>query len=203
MRILLALLFFSLTIALPASSQDRPSSPRGEASTQVGGSYADGSYSGGSWVVVDYGRPILRGRVDMFGSGESYGKGLYAGAPVWRAGANVSTRIMTETDLVFGDHLLKAGEYSLFVEFENGNWTLIVSSYAAKSSGRSEEDGLWGSYNYTPEKDVLRVPMTLTKNSRSVDQLTYLFVNMTQQGGTLMLMWDKEMASVDFSVAGQ
>jgi len=190
-------------MCLPSSlfAQERPSSPRGEVSTQVGGSYTDGSYSNGSWIVVDYGRPILRGRTNLFGEGESYGKGLYAGAPVWRAGANVSTRLSTERDLMVNGKRLPAGEYSLFVEFSGRSWTLIVSNHKAKSSGRSAEEGLWGSYEYTADKDVMRIPMKVSTNSLAVDQLTYSFVNMTQQDGTLAIMWDKELATVDFAVA--
>ena len=126
-----------------ACAQDRAKSPRGEAATQIGN----------AWITVDYGRPILRGRQGIFGSGESYGQKLNAGAPVWRTGANKSTRFHTEADLKFGDQMLPAGEYSMFVELKEGGWTLIFSNHPAKESGRSSEDGLWGSYNYTADKE--------------------------------------------------
>ena len=78
-------------------AQNRPLSPRGQASTQVGGSYnSEGQYSGGKWIDIDYGRPILRGRTDMFGEGANYSTKIYAGAPIWRIGADVTTRIKTE-----------------------------------------------------------------------------------------------------------
>jgi len=202
MRIFLTLLLFGLCLTIqPVLAQERPSSPRGEVSTQVGGSFVEGSYTGGSWIVVDYSRPILRGRTDIFGSGANYGKDLYAGAPVWRVGANKSTRFMTETDLQFGSSVLKAGEYSLFVEFENGEWTLIFSTYGAKSSGRAPEEGLWGSYEYTPEKDALRVKMMLSRLEMSIDQFTIAFMNMTQQGGNLAMIWENELAMTPFTVA--
>ena len=202
MRTLIVFMVLAV-LCLPSSlyAQERPSSPRGEASTQVGGAYTDGSYSNGSWIVVDYSRPILRGRTNLFGSGSEYGVAIRADAPVWRAGANVSTRFMTERDLLFGDQRLPAGEYSLFIDLNNGDWTFILSNHKAKSSGRSEEEGLWGSYEYTPDLDVVRIPMTVSTNPLSVDQLTYSFVNMTQQGGTLAIMWDKELAMVDFAVS--
>ena len=195
----LLLALFSLPLQLQA--QDRPSSPRGEVSTQVGGSYDGGSYTGGSWVVVDYGRPILRGRTDMFGTGAEYGKKLYAGAPVWRAGANMSTRFMTERDLKFGSSVLPAGEYSVFVEFEAGAWTLIFSNYKAKPSGGSKEEGQWGSYDYTPDMDVFRVKMQRSQAEMSVDQFTIAFLNMTQEGGNLAMTWDNELAVIAFTVS--
>jgi len=49
-----------------------PASPRGTAATQVSGKWvvekegAAPRYREGKWIVVDYGRPILRGRTDIF-----------------------------------------------------------------------------------------------------------------------------------------
>ena len=188
----------------PVDAQNRPASPRGEAATQVGGSVnAEGAYQGGSWIVVDYGRPIMRGR-DLFGSGASYGEAFLAGAPLWRVGANQSTRFMTEVDLMFGDQRLPAGEYSLFAELSETEWTLIFSNWGAKENFRDEDpDALWGSYGYTPDRDVLRTTMTVGTNAIAVDQLTIGFMNMTQQGGDFMIFWDDQMAGTPFRVAGQ
>ena len=38
--------------------------------------------------------------------------------PVWRAGANVSTRLKTEVPLTFGGKTVPPGEYSLFIDLE-------------------------------------------------------------------------------------
>ena len=63
--------------------QQRPLSPRGQSSTQVGGSYnAQGQYQGGHWIDIDYGRPILRGRENIFEEGGEFGQRIYAGAPI-------------------------------------------------------------------------------------------------------------------------
>ena len=196
-------LALALTLA-PASgldAQQRPLSPRGEASTQVGGAYEDGRYSGGSWIVVDYGRPITRGR-DVFGSGDDYGQGILAGAPVWRLGANKSTRFMTETDLMFGDQRLPAGEYSLFAELSEDEWTLIFSSWGAKDSGREDNpDALWGAYGYTPDRDVLRTTMSVDELELSSDQMVILFTEMTAEGGMFTVWWDDQVAMTPFSMA--
>ena len=87
-----------------SGSLTRPYRDRGEAHTQIGGGYnADGQYQGGWWIVVDYGRPILRGRANMFGSGDTYGDAFLLGPPNWRIGANMSTRFYAGTDLMFGN----------------------------------------------------------------------------------------------------
>lgn len=197
----LGLLFIALLSGAGVVQAQRSASPRGEASTQIGGDYEGRRYSGGKWIVVDYGRPILRGRTGIFGEGDAYGDRVRASAPVWRLGANKSTRFMTEADLAFGKSTLPAGEYSLFVDLKPTAWTLIFSNHAAKDNFRDEGGGLWGSYNYTADKDVLRVPMKVEEHSMSVDQLTIGFLNMTKTGGTLAITWEKTIATADFSLA--
>ena len=178
-------------------------SPRGSAATQVGGAYdSEGAYGNGSWIVVDYGRPILRGRENMFGSGDGYGDGFLLGAPLWRVGANQSTRFMTETDLVFGGGRLPAGDYSVFAELEESRWTLIFSAWGVKESFREENpDALWGSYEYTPDRDVLRTTMSVETAERSADQLIITFTDMTQEGGNFTVWWDDQIATAAFTAA--
>ena len=189
-----------LFVVADTALAQRPASPRGEAAVQVGGEYEGRRYVGGKWISVDYGRPILRGRTDFFGEGDSYGQAANAGAPVWRAGANKSTRFSTEADLKFGDEMLPAGEYSLFVELKEGDWTLILSTHAAKDGFREPGEGLWGAYEYTPDKDVLRVSMDVSSMPVSYEQLTISFVNVTDKGGTLALMWENTVAMASFSL---
>ncbi len=180
-----------------------PASPPGQVATQVGGNYAGTPprYSGGKWIVIDYGRPILRGRTDVFGSGADYGKTVYAGAPVWRAGANVTTRLHTEAPLVFDGKTLAAGDYSMFVELKPDAWTLIFSNqpYQQKYDPANKTD-TWGAYNYDSKFDVVRVPMTVKTGTDSIDQFTIQFVNVTDTGGTLQMLWEKTVASVGFKV---
>ena len=188
-----------LAITASVAQAQRPASPRGEAAVQVGGEYQERRYVGGKWIAVDYGRPILRGRTGIFGTGDAYGNAVNAGAPVWRAGANKSTRLMTELDLKFGNQVLPAGEYSVFVELKEGDWTLILSTHAAKSGFREPGEGLWGAYNYTPDKDVVRVKMELGELPMSQEQFTISFTDMTDSGGNLSMLWEKTVATAAFS----
>jgi hypothetical protein len=185
------------------SAQSRPASPRGTAATEVGGKYADAAeplYEGGKWIEITYGRPIKRGR-DLWGTGSSYGEMVKAGAPVWRAGADVSTRLKTEVPLVINNKTVAPGEYSLFIDLKPGNWTLIVSNWAAQQTyNPSNRDALWGAFGYTPAKDVVRAPMTLTTLPFSVDELTWAFTDMSDAGGKMVIMWDKQMAAAPFRI---
>jgi hypothetical protein len=205
-----AALAFAGSVALAqqaAAPAPVPASPRGTSATQVSGKWieekpgAGPRYREGKWIVIDYGRPILRGRADIFGSGADYGKKVNAGAPVWRAGANQTTRIRTEAPLVFAGKTLPAGEYSLFIDLKPGAWTLIVSSQPVQAKyDPNNKTETWGSDNYDPKFDVLRVPMKTITGATSVDQFYIGFVDMTQQGGTLSMWWEKTAATVAFSV---
>lgn len=199
-----------LTAALVCASavtfaQSMPASPEGKSQVQLGGQYVQGprgsTYQGGFWMEISYGRPILRGR-DLFAGGPNYGKDLNAGAPVWRAGANVTTRLRTEKAIVIGGKTVPAGEYSVFVELKESGWTFILSSWDyQRTYDPNNKTQLWGSYGYTADKDVARAPMTRGRNAMSVEQLTYTFTNVTATGGELTLLWGKEIASVPFTIA--
>jgi len=192
----------------PTAAAARPASPVGTAATQVAGTWGKNArggdvYQNGKWIEITYGRPIMRGR-DVWGTGADYAKGLLInGAKVWRAGANVSTRLNTEVPLQIGGKTVPAGEYSLFIDTKSPtDWTLIVSSWGAKKSGGDQTpDTLWGSFSYTPDKDVARAAMTMAKLPISFDELTWNFVDMKNEGGKLAIMWDTVIATTPFTVA--
>ena len=94
----LGILVLVATSARPIAQERRIASPAGRSATEVGGHHdVREGYVGGQWIEVRYGRPIKRGR-DLFGP-DDHREFLNDGAPVWRAGANVSTRLLTEVPL--------------------------------------------------------------------------------------------------------
>jgi hypothetical protein len=195
-------LIASAAILLQAQAR-KPASPPGTAATQIGGQYVavqgGQRYQGGKWIEVTYSRPIKRGRQNLFGAGADYGKTLNDDGPVWRAGANQTTRLKTEVPLVFDGKTLPAGEYSVFVDLKETAWTLIFSNWPAQEKyDPANKAALWGSYGYTPDKDVLRVTMKLDSLPFSMDQFTIAFIDMTGDGGKLAMMWDKTIATVPF-----
>jgi hypothetical protein len=201
--IVVALAFAAGAVAQTPPS--RPASPPGTAATQVGGKFVEGargpSYQGGKWIEVTYGRPIKRQRANLFGSGADYGKALNDDGPVWRAGANQTTRLKTEAPLVFDGKTLPVGEYSVLVELKQGAWTLIFSTWPAQVKyDPNNKEALWGAYGYTPDKDVLRVPMKVSTLPYSMDQFTISFIDVTADGGKLAMMWDTTMAVAPFKV---
>jgi hypothetical protein len=182
-----------------------PLSPRGTAATQVGGTWTvdgtDRRYTGGSWITVDYGRPILRGRENIFGSGADYGKVPNADTPIWRAGANTTTRLTTQVPLVIGGKRIAPGAYDVFVDLKENAWTFVLSTQGvAPDYDANEKVLVYGSYNYDPKFDVLRVPMRLSTSPMSIEQFTIGFADVKADRGALYMAWDHTIASIDFMV---
>lgn len=185
----------------------RSPSADGMATVQVGVWTADdppgARITAGKWIDILYGRPLKRGRADLFGSGASYGAALTGGAAVWRAGANLLTRLRTEAPLVFGTKTVPAGEYTLFIDLKSStDWTLILSSQKTNVTDdvptRSKQ---WAAFVYAPEMEVVRAPMKIDTLPYSIEELTFAFTDVTGTSATLRLMWDTVMASVPFTVA--
>jgi hypothetical protein len=205
MRKLTATLAIVLAAAAFALAQGgRPASPAGTAATEIGGKYdnaAEPSYKGGKWIEITYGRPIKRGRDVLGGTGDKYGKVANPDAPVWRAGANYSTQLKTEVPLTINGKTIAPGTYTMFIDLKPNAWTLIISTWKAQTRYDPKNTAeIWGAYGYTPDKDVVRAPMKLETPPHAIEQLTWQFVDMTDAGGALAIVWDKTMASVPFKV---
>jgi hypothetical protein len=205
MRKLTATLAITLAAATFALAQGgRPASPVGTAATEIGGKYdnaAEPSYKGGKWIEITYGRPIKRGRDVFGGAGDKYGKVANPDAPVWRAGANNSTQLKTEVPLTINGKTLAPGTYTMFIDLKPNAWTLIISNWKAQARYDPKNTAeIWGAYGYTPDKDVVRAPMKLESPPHAIEQLLWQFVDVTDTGGSLALVWDKTMASVPFKL---
>lgn len=185
-----------------------PSSPAGQAAIQVAGRWektpeGGQAYRDGKWIVVNYGRPLLRGRQNIFGAGADYGTFVNAGAPVWRAGANDTTRLTTQVPIQIGGKTLAPGVYNVFVDLKPGNWTLVLSTQPVQEKfDPADKVRLSGATNYDPKFDVLRTPMTVRSSEASVEQFTIGFTNVSETRVTLTMAWDKTLAMVDVTVAG-
>ena len=193
MRTLVAsLMALALLFVAPLDAQNRQQSPEGTASTQVNG----------RWIDIVHGKPILRGRTNVFGSGADYGKTLFDGGTVWRAGANVSTRLRNQMPLEVGGKRVPAGELVMLIDLKSDkDWTLILTkqSYVTNFDPSNTKD-LYGGFNYKRDNDVARAPMTVERLPYSVDQLMWWFSDVTPAGGTMRIAWERMTASVSFKI---
>jgi Protein of unknown function (DUF2911) len=199
----------SVTLALSAmlfaQGGSRPASPSGTAAAQVGGKFETGpegpEYKGGKWIEMTFGRPIKRGRDVFGGTGASYGKIANPDAPVWRAGANLTTQLKTEVPLTINGKTVAPGTYTIFIDLKPNNWTFIVSNWKAQTRYDPKNTAeIWGAYGYTADKDVVRAPMTISTLPFSVEEMSWQFTDVSDAGGKLTMTWDKTAASVPFKI---
>ncbi len=146
-------------------------SPRDTASAVIGGAH----------VLVDYGRPSVRGR-KVFGGIVPFGE-------VWRTGANAATQLVIDHPIAIGDTILAAGTYSLFSLPTPAGWTLIINAQHSQ----------WGT-EYHPEQDVIRVPMTVDTTGADVERFTIRIEPESAGRGRLVMEWDGRRGSVAFGV---
>jgi len=127
----------------------------------------------GKTVSVDYGRPALKGRT----SDALLGR-LKPGG-VWRLGADTSTTFKTGIDLVFGDVTIPAGEYSVWMQRQEGDsWKLLFD----------KQHGQWGEPEPDPSQCFASVPLVGSTPAASTELVT-LTLSKADGGGTLTIQW--------------
>ena len=155
-------------------------SPPMEASVTIGGKQI--------WIV--YHAPSVRGR-KIFGGADA----LQPDDTTWRLGADQATVMHTDADLDFNGVSVPAGDYSLYIALDKGNWQLIINKqtgqWGIKMGGASTDD---------PAQDVGRVPLAMSKPSAPVEQLKIGLSGTGSSKGKLDIAWENVAASSPFTV---
>ena len=127
-------------------------------------------------VSINYCAPSVKGR-KIWGELVPYDK-------IWRAGANEATTIEFGKDISIQNNKLPAGKYSFFVIPNKEKCTLIFNNDFKQ----------WGSYNYSMDKDQLRIDVRPILNSKSIEKLVYEISDKT-----IYLKWSNWIISFDIS----
>lgn len=133
-------------------------------------------------VAIDYGQPHARGR-DVPAE-------LTTDGTIWRTGANSSTTLKTEADLVIGGKDVPKGSYSLYTVRQGGQYFLIINN----------NTGQWGT-EYDAARDHARVPLrarTLHEVQESL-QIALVPAEGPTARGVLTIAWGKLHLSADWS----
>jgi opacity protein-like surface antigen len=148
--------------ALAAAPAFAHAADRGEAKAKVAGKS----------VVIDYGRPVLKGR-DMLAQAE-------VGKP-WRLGADAATTLKTEADLSFGGVAVPKGTYVLTAtKVAADKWVLTAAT------------------NDAAAKKIAEVPLTPSTVAADVEQFT-IDLKAEKDAGELTLTWGKTALKAAFT----
>jgi hypothetical protein len=130
-----------------------------------------------TYLKIIYSQPQKRGR-EIFGELVPWGE-------VWRTGANEATELTITQDILIHSDTLKAGSYSLFTIPGKDRWQVIFNA----------DLGLWGSYNYNPKKDVMRIDAPAQTTDGVVYEPFTISINPRNDKADISLMWDKTQVS--------
>ena len=136
-------------------------------------------------IQVVYSRPFKKSR-EIFGKLVPYGK-------TWRTGANEPTTFETNGDLKFGDKVLKAGKYSLWVVPNPETWQIVFNS-EIPSWGINFD----GTAQRNPATDALILETPVVTRDKVFEQFT-ISVEKWSDEDELNFIWDKTLVSVQFS----
>jgi hypothetical protein len=134
----------------------------------------------GGIVIVDYGRPLVRERTVWGGT-------LVPFDSVWRTGANDATHLSTTRELAFGDVVVPAGVYTLWVQHTRTGTTLLVS----------RQVGVWGT-QFNPAEVLGRVPLQLNPAPNHVEEFTIEIRPLGMNRAALDLAWGPSVATTTF-----
>lgn len=132
-------------------------------------------------IRLDWGQPHLRGRGFPADS-------LVPMGQVWRLGANATTTLSTDLDLMFGNVHLNKGRYALFALPTPNGWHLIIQKDAGQGIG-----------DYDQAMDVARIPLRHRTMATPVEGLTmWLVPASTGLRGELRIVWGAHELSADW-----
>lgn len=107
---------------------------------------------------------------------------------VWRTGANEATTFVVTDDVLINGQKLAAGSYSLHTIPNKDEWTIVFNGTANQ----------WGSFDYDPAKDTLRVKAKPQWVNDNQEWLEYTFDPVTEDSAQVNIRWEK--VSVPFTV---
>jgi hypothetical protein len=156
-------------------------------------------------ITITYSRPGVKGRTiwgdalpeqaNVKGEATLDNQNLRPkGAPivpwghVWRAGANEATTFVVTDDVLVNGQKLPAGSYSLHTIPTKEEWTIVFNGTANQ----------WGSFDYDPAKDTLRIKAKPQMVADNQEWLMYSFDPVTDNSAQVNIRWEK--ISVPFTV---
>ena len=134
-------------------------------------------------VTLEYSRPSMRGRT-IFGDLVPFDK-------IWRTGANARTKITFSDDVIVGENTLKAGSYAIFTKPGMNSWDVYF--YTETGGGGTPA-------NWDETKVAATVNVPVNKLSEDVQTFTITIDNLSNNGASLGMVWEKTYVWIPFGV---
>lgn len=136
---------------------------------------------GSAQILVDYSRPVTRGR-------RVWGTNGVLNDTLWRTGANAATQFRTSAPITIGGRQVPAGTYTLWTLAVPGRYQLIIN----------KQTGQWGTV-YDPAQDLVRVPAQARALGSPVEQFTIVVEPTGTNAGLVRLQWGAQELTVPFT----
>ncbi len=139
----------------------------------------------GTELTVEYSRPSLRGRGDLFGGQIPWGL-------VWTPGANQATTFEASQDVTVGGVSVPAGRYSVWmvVAEDPQAWELVLDPRA----------NLYHTAHPGPTDEQVRVPVVRQEAESFLETLTWYFPAVRATGTDLRLHWGTTLVELEVGV---
>jgi len=135
-------------------------------------------------VEVEYSRPSMKGR-KIFGD-------LVPFNSIWRAGANLRTKITFSDDVAIGGNDLKKGTYAIFAKPLNAeSWEVYFYT---------EHQGGGAPRNWDDSKVAIKTTVKAQQIPMPIETFTITFDDLTSDSGVLGMMWENTYVGVKFNV---
>jgi len=172
--IILTLLLFTVNLGFSQINTPRVS-PASEVEQMVGLTE----------IEIEYSRPSIRGR-EVFGNLVPFGK-------VWRTGADNSTKISFDTDVIISGKTIQSGTYSIFSIPNKESWEIIFYS----------DVELWGVPRDWSENKIVFSSMfdvKKLKKSNTVETFTISFNDLTNNDVNMCISWENTSVEIKIEV---
>ncbi|MFK7951991.1 MAG: DUF2911 domain-containing protein [Ekhidna sp.] len=145
-------ILIAITCSNCANKKERPSPLR-----------ADSTSVGDTSIKLEYSSPSVRGR-EIFGIGSGY---LVPYKSLWRTGANKSSSISINQDIIIDSTRVSKGTYSIFTIPDAKTWIVIFN----------KDSEQWGSTYYQDSLDVFRKRVGITRTKDLKEKMRFYIKN--------------------------
>lgn len=140
---------------------------------------------GGTLISLDYSRPLVRDRTELFGKVVHWGE-------LWTPGANQATVLEVDKEVKLNGRSVEPGRWSMWIiPSRVGPWELVLDS----------RDSLFHTQRPELTDEQIRFVVEARENAPLTEALTWAFPRIAQDGGTMRLSWGTLEIDIDVQVA--